>query len=86
MQLKAILTLAISAFFIAPGLLSVFLWSVSLNSHSPEENVKTGVELIVDQAMPWWLGLVSLAATLGSFGIVIFVFIAIVIRITGIRS
>lgn len=86
MNLKDILTLGIFVFFVLPGLAGIMFWLLTYNVHSPEENIKTGTELLVDQAMPWWLGLVSFAATLGSFGIVILLFVAAVIKITGIKS
>ena len=86
MTLKEVLILGVFVFFILPSLLSVLLWSLTYATHSAEENIKTGTELLVDQAMPWWIELISFAATLGSFGVVIIFLLAAVIKITGITS
>ncbi len=86
MDLEDTLKLFIFVFFVLPGLVGVMLWLLTFNYHTPEENIKTGTELLVDQASPWWLGLVSWAATLGSFGLAVMILVVAAIKITGIES
>ena len=72
--------LIIGLIFLIPTLIGLFIWSVNLsNDPTNTNNLEDGAELMVDIAVPWWLGifewigsLPSLIATFLIIGFVLF--------------
>lgn len=86
MNLKQYAILIIFLLFILPSLIGIVVWSMTLYSHSTTENVKTGMELLVDAETPWWLGIMQFFASLGTVGGFLTIGLVAIIRWTGIYT
>lgn len=64
MDLKSIAILIIFLVFILPGLIHIISFSFSSLSASPEEIAEEGAEIIAEQAVPWWVGVMEWFAQL----------------------
>lgn len=57
MKAEEIAIIVVFIIFVLPLLIKMALWSFTMNSNSPEENIEQATELITDAAIPWWLGI-----------------------------
>ena len=78
MDLKSIAILIIFLVFILPGLIHIISFSFLISSASPEKVAEEGAEIIAEQAVPWWVGVIewlaNLPSSIATFFIIGFVF------------
>lgn len=77
-SLKEIAILIIFIVFILPSLLSVISLSLRAPISEPEDIAEKGAEIIAEQAVPWWIGIIEffskLPSLLAAFSILGFIF------------
>ena len=63
--MKEIAQLMILLVFVLPTLLAIASWSHDISKNPSADNMQKGVEIVADDAIPWWLGIFVWIAGLG---------------------
>jgi len=63
--MKEIAQLAIFLVFVLPTLLTLTVWTHDISKNPSADNMQKGVEIVAEDAIPWWLGIFVWIASLG---------------------
>lgn len=73
MDAKGIAILLIFLFFGLPSLIGISIWAIKVTHNPSPENVASGVQMAVEDQIPWWIKPLQWLAGLGTVGAVLII-------------
>jgi len=70
----------IALILMIPSLIGLLVFSLNMDTQSPEENTQDAANLLADSVTPWWIGLVETLAGWGTFGAIVIIILFLLIK------